>query len=160
MYLNGEGPLPPPAVTTKTVRRQGPPVGRRARGTWTATLDYVQKTLHLGAMLIATQDGKNEYARDKRPGGFVTHVAGCYAAPRRSRPKPYQPDLFVPRYASMLQILPASRFASNSIAPRAANASLGTTSAPFWCFRPAWIWCFRPAWNYAPGHAYWNQDPK
>ena len=60
----------------------------------------------------------------------------------------------------MLQILPASRFASNSIAPRAANASLGTTSAPFWCFRPAWIWCFRPAWNYAPGHAYWKQDPE
>ena len=57
-------------------------------------------------------------------------------------------------------ILPASRSASNSIAPRAASASLGTASAPFWCFRPAWIWCFRPAWNYAPGHVYWNQDPE
>ena len=56
--------------------------------------------------------------------------------------------------------LPASRSASNSIAPRAASASLGTASAPFSCFRPAWIWCFRPAWNYAPGHAYWNQDPE
>ena len=29
-----------------------------------------------------------------------------------------------------------------------------------WCFRPAWIWSFRPAWNYAPGHAYRNQDPE
>ena len=60
------GPLPPPAATTTTARRQGPPVGRRARGTRTATLDYVQKTLHLGALLLATQDGRSEYARDER----------------------------------------------------------------------------------------------
>ena len=52
--LNGVGPLPPPAATAITVRRQGPPVGRCARGTWTATLDYVQKTLHLGALLLVT----------------------------------------------------------------------------------------------------------
>ena len=60
------GPLPPPAATTTTARRQGPPVGRRARGTRTATLDYVQKTLHLGALLLATQDDRSEYARDER----------------------------------------------------------------------------------------------
>ena len=78
-HLNGVGPLPPPAATTTTAGWQGPPVGRRARGTWTATLDYVQNTLHLGAMLLATQDGHNEYARDKRPGLLVPHFAGCYA---------------------------------------------------------------------------------
>ena len=55
--------------------------------------------------------------------------------------------------------LRASRSASNSIAPRAASARLGTASAPLWCFRPAWIWGFLSAWNYAPGHAYWNQEP-
>ena len=101
-HLNGMGPLPSPAATTTTARRQGPPVGRRARGTWTATLEYVQKMLRLGALLLATQDGQNEYARDKRPGFWVPHFAGCYTTPRRSRPKPHRPDLFVPRYASML----------------------------------------------------------
>ena len=85
-HLNGVGPLPPPAATTTTTRRQGSPVGRRARGTWKATLDYVPKTLHLGAMLLATQDGQNEYARDKRPGLLVPHFAGCFAIPRRNRP--------------------------------------------------------------------------
>ena len=96
------GPLPPPAATTTTAKPQGPPVGRRARGTWTATLDDVQKTLHLGAMLLATQDGQNEYARHKRPGVLVPHFAGCYVTPRRSRLKPHRPDLSAPRYASML----------------------------------------------------------
>ena len=57
-HLNGVGPLPPPAATLTTARRQGPPVGRRARGTRTATLAYVQKTLHLGALLLATLDGQ------------------------------------------------------------------------------------------------------
>ena len=109
-HLNGVGPLPTPAATTTTVRRQGPLVGRRARGTWTTTLDYVQKTLHLGAMLLATQDGRYEYARDKRPGLMVLHSASCHATLQRSRPKPQQPDVFGPRYAS---------------------ASLGTASVPF-----------------------------
>ena len=59
-HLNGVGPLPPPAATTSTAIRQGPPVGRRARGTWTATLDSVQKTLHLGALRLATQHGQTE----------------------------------------------------------------------------------------------------
>ena len=47
-------------------------------------------------------------------------------------------------------ISPASRSASNSVAPRAASASLGTASAPS-------FWCFRPARSYAPGHTYWNR---
>ena len=42
-YLNGVGPLPPPAVTTATAQQQGSPVGRRARDIWTATLDYVRR---------------------------------------------------------------------------------------------------------------------
>ena len=56
-HLNGVGPLPPPAATLTTARRQGPPVGRRARGTRTTILAYVQKTLHFGALLLATQYG-------------------------------------------------------------------------------------------------------
>ena len=139
-HPNGVGPLPPPAAPGTTARRQGPPVGRRARGTWTETLDYVQKTLHLGALLLGNQDGRNEYARDGRSGLLVPHFAVCYTTPRRSRPKHHRPDLFAPRYASM----PASCSASNSIAPRAASANLGTASAP--SFR-----CFRPARSYAQG---------
>ena len=67
-HLNGVGPLPPSAATTTTARRQGPPVGRRARGTRTGILAYVQKTLHLGALLLATQDGESEYSRDEWSG--------------------------------------------------------------------------------------------
>ena len=65
-HLTGVGPLPPPAATLTTARRQGPPVRRRARGTRTATLAYMQKTLHLGALRHANQDGESEYARDER----------------------------------------------------------------------------------------------
>ena len=78
-------PIPPPVPTTTTVRRPAPPVGRRARGTWTTTLGFVQKTLHVGATLLATQDGLNEYARDKKPGLLVPHSAGCNATLQRSR---------------------------------------------------------------------------
>ena len=109
----------------------GPPVGRCARGTWTANLDYVQKTLHLGAMLLATQDGQNEYARDKRPGLMVLHSASCSATLQRSRPKPQQPDLFAPHYASMLYICQPRALHFTSTALRAARASFGTASAPF-----------------------------
>ena len=124
------GPLPPRAATTTTVRRRGPPVDRRARGTRTTTLDFVQKTLHFGATLLGTHDGLNEYARDRRPGLLVPHFAGCHATPRRIRPKPPQPDVFAPRYASMLKTLPASRSAFTSTAPRAASASLGYAPVP------------------------------
>ena len=62
------------------------------------------ETLHLGSTLLANWDGLNEYARDKRPGLAVLHFVGCHATPRRSRPKPQLPDLFAPRYASMLRI--------------------------------------------------------
>ena len=45
-------------------------------------------------------------------------------------------------------ILPASRSASNSVAPRAASASLGTACAPsFWCLR------------HQLGVTYWNRVP-
>ena len=132
-YVNGVGPQPPPAATTTTVRRQGPPVGRRARGTWTATLDYVQMTLHLGAMLLGIQDGQNEYARDKRPDLLVLHSASCSATLQRSRPKPQQPDLFAPRYASMLYICQLRVLHFTSTALRAASASRATASAPPFC---------------------------
>ena len=56
-HLNGVGPLTPPAVTTTTMRKQGPPVGHRARSTLTTALECVQKTLHPGATLLETQDG-------------------------------------------------------------------------------------------------------
>ena len=42
--------------------------------------------------------------RDKRRGLLVLPSASCSATPQRSRPKPQQPDLFIPRYASMLSI--------------------------------------------------------
>ena len=89
--------------------------------------------------------------RDKRPGLLVLTSASCSATLQRSRPKPQQPDLFAPRYASMLYICQprAPHFTSN--APRAASACLGTVPALF-------FWCFRPARNYAPGQAYWNRD--
>ena len=151
-HLNGVGPLPPPTATITTVRRQGAPVGRRVRGTWTTTLEFVQKTLHLGAMLLATQDGQNEYARDKRPGLLVPHFAGCYATPRRSRPRPQQPDLFAPRYASMLKICQPR-------APHLKTRSASSQRKPRYCLC-LFFWCFRPGWNYAHGHAYWNQDPE
>ena len=82
---------------------------------------------------------------------LVLTSASCSATLQRSRPKPQQPDLFAPRYASMLYICQprAPHFTSN--APRAASACLGTVSALF-------FWCFRPARNYAPGQAYWNRD--
>ena len=51
-----------------------------------ATLDYVQKTLHLGFLLLATQDGRSEYARDERSGLLVLLSAGCAATPQRSDP--------------------------------------------------------------------------
>ena len=85
-HLNGVGPLPPPTATTITARRRGPPVDRRARGTWTATLDYVQMTLHLGALFLATQDGRSEYARDERSGLLVFLSARCAATQQRSDP--------------------------------------------------------------------------
>ena len=58
----------------------------RTRGTWTATFDNVQKTLHLGALLLATQGGRSEYARDERSGLLVLLSARCAATPQRSDP--------------------------------------------------------------------------
>ena len=121
-HLNGVGPLPPPAATTITARRQGPPVDRRARGTRTPTLDDVQKTLHLGALLLATQDGRSEYARDERSGLLVLLSARCAATPRRGS---IQASSTRPARSALSQhavTLPASRFASHSIAPHAASA--------------------------------------
>ena len=110
-HLNGVGPLPPPAATTTTTRRQGPRIGCPARGKWTATLDYVQKTLHLGAMLLATQDGRNEYARDKRPGLVFPHFCRllCNAAKEPTQASPTR--LVRSALRQHVVLLPASRSA-------------------------------------------------
>ena len=113
-------------------------VGRRACGTWTTTLDFVQNTMHPGATILPSQDGLNEYARDYRPGFLVPH-----ATPRRSRPKPQQPDLFAPRYASMLQICrPRAPHLPASLREQPAQASVPRLSR---------FWRFRPVRNYAQG---------
>ena len=131
-HPDGVGPLPPPAATTTTARRQGPPIGRRARGCWTTTLDFVQKPLHLGATPLATQDNLNEYARDRRPGLFAPNSAGCHAPPQRSRPKTQQPDLFAPRYASMLQICqPRAPHLQAQLREQPAQASISPLSLFF-----------------------------
>ena len=119
-HLNGVA-IPPPAPTTTTVRRQAPPVGRGARGTWTTTLDSVQKTLNVGATLRAIQDGLNEYVRDKRPGVLVPHSAGCNATPQRSRSKSLNSQTCFLRATPSCSKL-------TSTAPRAASESLGTAT--------------------------------
>ena len=55
------------------------------------------------------------------------------------------------RDASMLYICQPRAPHFTSTAPRAASASLGIASAPFFFVLP-------PARNCAPGHAYWNRD--
>ena len=148
--LNGVGPVPPLAATTTTARRQGPPVGRRARGTWTTNLDFVQKTLHLGATLLATEDGLNEYPRHRMPGLLVPHSASCHATPKEPT---HAVTARLARSALRQHVanLPASRSVFTSTAPPAASASLGTASVPFSRFRPVR--------SFAQGHGYWNQDP-
>ena len=127
-HLNGVGPLLPPAATLTSARRQGPPVGRRARGTRTATLAYIQKTLHLGALLLATQACRSEYARDERSGLLV--LALCLL---RCNRRGADPSLKTrPARSALSQhgvTLPALRFASHSIAPPTVSACPGTTSA-------------------------------
>ena len=122
-HLNGEGPLPPPAATLTTARRQGPPVGRRARGTRTTILAYVQKTLHLGAWLLATQDGESEYARDERSGLSPLPVALqlCRGADPSPNTRPARSAL-----SQHAATLPALSSASHSIAPQTASACPGT----------------------------------
>ena len=128
------GPLPPPATTTTTDRTGLLLVA--ARVAWTATLHYVQKTLHHGAMLLATQDGMYEYARDTRPRSQVPHLAGCHVTPQRSRPKPQQPDFFSPRYASILQICqPRAPHLPAQLCEQPAQASVPLLSLFLW-FRP------------------------
>ena len=85
----------------------------------------------------------NEYARDKKPGLFVSHSASCDITKQRSRHKPQQPYVFAPRYASML---------------RAASASLDTTSVPCLSGLAPALPNMQPhpPWNFAFGHAYWN----
>ena len=96
-HLNRVGPLPPPATTTMTARRQGPPFDRRARGTSTATLDYVRKTLHRGALLLSDSGRpiRVHTRREVRLAGLALCPLRCNPAEERSEPQ--QPDLLAPR---------------------------------------------------------------
>ena len=114
-HLNGVGPLLPPAATTTTVRRQRPHVGRRARGTWTATLDYVQKTSHLRALLLS-DSGQPIRVRTRRE----VRLAGPALCPLRCNPAEglIRASTTRPARSALSQhavTLPAWRFASHSI---------------------------------------------
>ena len=149
-HLNGVGPLPPSAATTTTARRQGPPVGRHARGTWTATLDYVQKTLHLGALLLATQDGRSEYARDERSGLLVLLSARCAATQQRSDPS------LINQICSLRAKPACCDFATLAlrISQHRSARSKRTPVPPL-----HHLWCLRPARNYFPGHPHGKRTP-
>ena len=110
---------------------------------------YVQKTLHLGALVHATQDGQSEYARDERSGLSPLPVALqlCRGADPSPNTRPARSAL-----SQHAVTLPALRFASHSIAPQTASACPGTFQHFFWYF-----W---PVWKYAPGQAYWNHTGK
>ena len=150
-HLNGVGRLSPPAATLITVRRQGPPVGRRARCTWTATLDYVQKTLHLGALLLATQDGRSEYARDERSGLLVLPSARCAATPQGSDPS-------LNNQTCSLRAKPACCDFARLAIRISQHRSASSKRKPRSPLQHLFFWYFRPAWHYAPRQAYWNED--
>ena len=149
-HLNGVGPLPPPAATTITARRQGPPVDRRARGTWTATLDYVQKTLHLGVLLLATQDGRSDYTRDERSGLLVLPSPRCAATPQRSDPS-------LNNQTCSLRAKPACCDFARLALRISQHRSASSKRKPRYGLS-IFFWGFRTAQNYAPGQAYWNED--
>ena len=98
----------------------------RDSGTRTATLAYVQKTLHLGVLLHATQDGQPEYARDERSGLLI--LALCLLRCNSAEELIQAPNTRPARSALSQHAvtLPASRFASHSIAPQTASACPGT----------------------------------
>ena len=77
-----------------------------------------------------TQDSRSEYARDERSGLLVLPSARCAATPQEEL---IRASTTGPAHSALSQhavTLPASRFASHSIAPQAASASPGTSSAP------------------------------
>jgi len=57
----------------------------------------VQKTLHLGALLHATQDGQSEYARDERSGLLVLALCLLRCNPAEELIQASKPDLLAPR---------------------------------------------------------------
>ena len=82
-----------PAVTTATVRQQGPPGNHRACDAWTIPSDSVQKMPFLGALLHEKQDGLLAPRRRR--------LACSAQASRRLRP-PIPPGL--PRALSDLRL--------------------------------------------------------
>ena len=125
-----------------TVRPQGPPVGRRAGGTWTATWDYVQKTLHLGAMLL--DPGRPERVRPRQEARLVG-PALCRLLCNPAKEPTQAPPTRLNRSALRQHVarLPASRSTSNNTAPRTASASLGTASVLLLVFQTSLKLCPR-----------------
>ena len=134
--------LLPLSATTTTVRRQGRPVGRRARATWATPMDFVQKTVHLGATLPAIQDGLEEYTSDKRPGVLVLHSVTCHATSQRSRPKPKRPNVGS-ALRQCVQHLPASALRVFQHSSANSQHKPRYRLCPFFC---------------APGHSGANDD--
>ena len=160
-HLNGVGPLTPPATTTTTNSETA------GASCWSPRTWHMDGNLGLRAEDTAPRSnaprdsGRQERVRPRQAARLVgPALCRLLCSPAKELTQASPTRLVRSALRQHVENLPASRSASNSIAPRAASASLGTASAPFSCFRPAWIWCFRPAWNYAPGHAYWNQDPE
>ena len=148
-HLNGVGPLPPPAATPITVRRQGP---------WSPCTRHMDGAFGLRAedaapRSFAPRDSgrpiRVRTRREVRPADPALCPLRCNFAEELIRASTNRPARSA--LSQHAVILPASRFASHSIAPPAASASPGTESAFF-------FWGFRPAQNYAPGQAYWNED--
>ena len=82
--------------------------------------------------------GRQERVLPRREARLVGPALGrLLCSPAKELPQASPTRLVRPVLRQHVTNLPASRSASTSIAPRAASASLGTASAPFWCFRPA-----------------------
>ena len=83
-------------------------------------MTYVQKPLHLGALLLVTQDGRSEYAQDERSGLLVLALCPlrCNLAEELIRASTTRPARSALSQHGVT--LPALRFASHSIAPQVA----------------------------------------
>ena len=117
-HLNGVGPLPPPAATLTTARRQGPPVGRRARGTRTATAPRSFAPRDSGRRIrVRTRREVRLAALSPLPVALQL----CRGADPSPNTRPARSALSQHAVTS-----PASRFASHSIAPPTESACPGT----------------------------------
>ena len=126
------GPLPPPVATIITARRQGPPLGRRARDTWMATLYFVQKTRYLGATLLGTWRAETSTPETRGKAGW-----SCTLPAARQHCRGADPSLnkqTCSRYASMLRVRQPRALHRSASSQRKSRCRVCTC---FWCFRPA-----------------------